>query len=179
MFQRAASSRKAHFPALGASLALVAAMSTLAACGREQPAKAPPPANAAASAAASAAAADSGHATMHATALPAARSKAQGMAALMALPELKAWSGALEKSSGGAVRGALIEYDPKPRLIGGKSYWQFSFVENGSDAAHPRESFLVAERGDEILVDDLETDGTLSLEQWRKQKRPLERGGAR
>jgi hypothetical protein len=105
----------------------------------------------------------------------ATRTREQAMTALMALPELKAWSSQLEKTSGGKVRGALIEYDSKPRIIDGKSYWQFSYVENGSDAAHPWDSFLVAQQGNEILVEDFGTEDTLTLEQWRKDKRPMER----
>ena len=105
----------------------------------------------------------------------ASRTREKAMSALMALPELKAWSSQLEKASGGKVRGALIEYDSAPRVINGKRYWQFSFVENGSDAAHPWESFLVAYQGDEILVEDFGTDTPLTLEQWRKEKRPMER----
>jgi hypothetical protein len=103
------------------------------------------------------------------------RSKEQAMAALMALPELKAWSSQLEKSSGGKLHGALIEYDPQPKLIDGKRYFQLSFVENGSDAAHRWESFLVAETGNDILVEDAATDKTLTLDQWRKEKHPMER----
>lgn len=105
----------------------------------------------------------------------ASRTREQAMSALMALPELQAWSSQLEKASGGKVRGALIEYDSAPRVINGKSYWQFSFVENGSDAAHPWESFLVSKQGHEILVEDFGTDTPLTLEQWRKEKRPMER----
>ncbi|MES2760205.1 MAG: hypothetical protein V4693_22745 [Pseudomonadota bacterium] len=106
------------------------------------------------------------------------RSKEQAMAALMALPELKAWSAQLEKSSGGKVRGALIEYDPAPKLIDGKRYFQLSFVENGPDAAHRWESFLVADSGNDILVEDAATDKTMTLEQWRKDKHPMARTSA-
>lgn len=113
-----------------------------------------------------------------AAAVPAVRSKQAAMAALMALPELKAWSSQLEKQSGGTVRGALIEYDTTPKLIDGKRYWQFSFVENSSASAQPWESFLVAESGDEILVEDLDSDSTLTLAQWRKEKNPMARAGA-
>ena len=106
---------------------------------------------------------------------PAAKlSKQEAMNALMSLPELKAWSALLEKTSGGQVRGALIEYDQQPKLVDGVSYWQFSFVENGSDAAHRWESFLVAGNG-VILVEDLGADRQLTLAEWRQQKRPLER----
>jgi hypothetical protein len=104
-----------------------------------------------------------------------ARTKEQAMNALMALPELKAWSARLEKESGGKVRGALIEYDATPKVIDGKSYWQFSFVENGSDAAHRWESFLVAQSGDEILVDDDVSGKAISLEQWRREEKPMEK----
>jgi hypothetical protein len=106
-----------------------------------------------------------------------ARSKEQAMAALMALPELKAWAGQIEKSSGGKAHGALIEYDPNPRLIDGKRYYQLSFVENHADAAHHWESFLGADTGDEILVEDASTDKTMTLEQWRAAKNPIARSG--
>jgi hypothetical protein len=114
------------------------------------------------------------------TAAPASetRSKEQAMAALMALPELKAWSAHIEKSSGGKARAALIEDDPNPKLIDGKRYFQLSFVENSAEAAHRWESFLVAETGAEILVDDASTDKTMSLDQWRAAKNPITRTGA-
>lgn len=106
------------------------------------------------------------------------RSKQQAMAALMALPELQAWSSQLEKASGGKVRGALIEYDPRPKLVDGKRYFRLSFVENASDAAHRWESFLVAEAGNDILVEDGATDRTLTLAQWRATKHPGARTSA-
>lgn len=100
------------------------------------------------------------------------------MNALMALPELKAWSAYLEKSSGGQTRGALIEYGPTPKAIANKRYWQFSYVENTPDAAHRWESFLVGQDTDDILVDDFETDRPLTLAQWRRDKRPMQRTAA-
>lgn len=106
------------------------------------------------------------------------RSKQQAMEALMALQELKAWSSQIEKSSGGKARGALIEYDSKPKLIDGKSYFQLSFVENSSDTARRWESFLVAESGEDILIEDGATDKTMTLEQWRATKQPLSRTSA-
>ena len=112
-------------------------------------------------------------------AAPAARSKQQAMAALMALPELQAWSARIEQSSSGKLHGALIEYEPSPKIIDGKRYWQLSFVENGSDAAHRWESFLVAQDGDEILIDDPLTDRVLSLAQWRIDNHPMQRAAAR
>ena len=33
----------------------------------------------------------------------------------------------------------------------------------------------MASRGDDILVEDLATDGLLSLERWRKDKQPMQR----
>ena len=153
MLKQESSNQRVRAAALAALIALV---SVLGGC-REAPAPAAP--------AASASAVDPG----------ATRTRQQAMDALMALPELRAWSSQLEKASAGKVRGALIEYDSADRVIKGKNYWQFSFVENGSDAAHPWESFLVSKQDNEILVEDFGTDTPLTLEQWRKQKRPMER----
>jgi hypothetical protein len=148
--------KKRHFPLVALS---IAAMSTLfAAC--EQVKQEPAPAAVAAAA----------NGTL--------RTKEQAMAALMALPELKAWSERIEKSSGGKLRGALMEYDTQPKVIGGKRYWQFSFVENGSDAARLWESFLVSDKGDDILVDDAASEQPMTLAAWREQKRPMEQTGA-
>lgn len=107
------------------------------------------------------------------------RSKQEAMASLMALPELKAWSAQIEKASGGKLRGALMEYDAAPKVVGGKTYFQFSFVENGSDAARNWESFLVADRGGEILVDDAAGDKPLTLAEWRRDRKPMEQQAAR
>jgi hypothetical protein len=103
------------------------------------------------------------------------RTKEQAAAALMALPELQAWSALLEQESHGKAHGALIEYDPAPRKIRGKSYWQFSFVENTADAALRWESFLASSSDDEILVEDTDTDELLTIERWRKEKQPSKR----
>lgn len=147
-------------PASGLALAVIALALALGGCRDQTAPPAPSPA------------------TQAAPAASAERTKQQAMDALMALPELKAWSAQLEKSSGGKVHGALIEYDQAPRVIDGKRYWQFSFVENAADAAHTWESFLVAQHGDEILVEDAATDQTLTLEQWREQEKPLARTSA-
>lgn len=97
-----------------------------------------------------------------------ARSKEQAMAALLAVPELKAWSEQIEKRSKGKAHGAVIEDDPTPREINGKKYYQLTFVENRADDVRRRESFLVAQQGDEILVEDPETDTLQSLQDWRR-----------
>jgi hypothetical protein len=106
------------------------------------------------------------------------RTKSQAMKALADLPELKAWSAHLEKSSGGTVHGALIEYGPTPKVIGDKSYWQFSYVENTPEAARRWESFLVGENNPDILVEDDESGIPMPLDQWRKEKQPLTRTSA-
>jgi hypothetical protein len=105
------------------------------------------------------------------------RTKPEAMAALMALPELKAWSEYIKLSSKGSSHGALIEYGPTPKTIGAKRYWQLSYVENTPDSAHRWESFLVGENNPEILVEDAESDQPISLEQWRKEKQPMARIG--
>ena len=90
------------------------------------------------------------------------------MASLLALPELQAWSRQIEQRSQGKAHGAVIEDDPVPREVNGKKYYQLSFVENRADDARRRESFLVAQDGSEILVDDTGSDTLLSLQEWRR-----------
>ncbi len=97
-----------------------------------------------------------------------ARTKEQAMAALLAVPELKAWSEQIEKRSKGKAHGAVIEDNPAPREINGRKYYQLTFVENRADEVRRRESFLVAQQGDDILVDDTETDTLLTLQEWRR-----------
>lgn len=132
----------------------------LAGCKREQP---PVPARPAASAPA-------------APSAP-ARTRDQAMASLMALPEVKAWSEQIEKGSHGRSHGAVIEDDPAPRLLGGKPYYQLSFVENRPKDIHRRASFLVARQGDEILVEDAQADTVQSLSEWRRNIRNVELKG--
>lgn len=89
------------------------------------------------------------------------------MATLMALPELTAWSAQIERRSGGKAHGAVVEDNPAPREVNGKTYYQLSFVENRAQDARRQESFLVAQDGSDILVDDTESDALLSLQEWR------------
>jgi hypothetical protein len=103
-----------------------------------------------------------------------ARTREQAMAQLMALPELKAWSEQIEKNSRGKAHGAVIEDDPAPRVIDGKSYYQLSFVENRKQSVHRRASFLVAKNGDDILVEDALTDTVESLSEWRRNIQRVE-----
>jgi hypothetical protein len=97
-----------------------------------------------------------------------APTREQAMANLMEVPEVKAWAAQIEKNSRGKAHGAIIEDDPQPRIINGKPYWQLSFVENRANAVHRRESFLVAQAGDEVLIEDPETDKLLTLPEWRR-----------
>jgi hypothetical protein len=98
----------------------------------------------------------------------------QAMASLLALPEVKSWSQDIEKRSRGKAHGAVIEDDPTPRLINGRQYWQLSFVENRADKVHRRESFLVAQTGQQILVEDTASDTVVPLDDWRRSIRRVE-----
>jgi hypothetical protein len=104
-------------------------------------------------------------APMVAAVADAARNQEQARAALMALPEVKAWSVQIEQASNGAHHPALME--EAPLTVNGKKYWQLTFAESGADAVQRKETFLVAQTGDEILVRDFEKDTTVSLAQWR------------
>jgi hypothetical protein len=97
-----------------------------------------------------------------------APTKEQAMEKLMALPEIKTWSAQIEQKSHGKAHGAVIEDDPNPQMVNGKPYWQFSFVENRADAVHRRESFLVAQSGDEVLIEDTATGTMMTLPEWRR-----------
>jgi hypothetical protein len=102
------------------------------------------------------------------------RTRDQAVAELMALPELKAWSAQIEKASHGSAHGAVIEDDPAPRILNGKPYYQLSFVEDRKQDVHRRASFLVAQQGDDILVEDDATDSVQSLGEWRRNIRKVE-----
>jgi hypothetical protein len=103
-----------------------------------------------------------------------ARTREQAMAQLMALPEVKIWSEQIEKNSHGKVHGAVIEDDPTPRVIDGKSYYQLSFVENRKQDVHRRASFLVSKQGDDVLVENLENGSLESLSEWRRDIQRVE-----
>ena len=103
-----------------------------------------------------------------------AMTREQAMAALLALPEVKAWSQDIEKRSRGKAHGAVIEDDPTARVINGRAYWQLSFVENRADKVQRRESFLVARTGHQILVEDTANDTVVSLDDWRRSVRRVE-----
>jgi len=100
---------------------------------------------------------------------------ARAVDALMALPEIKAWSAHIENATGGRAHGAVMETSPETRLVDGVAYYQLSFFENTPDAAHRWESFVVTPDGKRILVDDIVTGDLLSLEQWRKDNAPMQR----
>jgi len=129
------------------------ALCALAACKGEKPAAPPKPA------------------AVQAPAAAPVRTRDQAIAALMALPELKAWSTEIEQRSHGKAHGAVIEDDPTPRVIEGKAYYQLSFVEDRKQNVHRRASFLVSKQDDEILVEDGETDAVQSLAEWRRNIR--------
>ncbi|MGK5064576.1 hypothetical protein [Janthinobacterium sp. LB3P112] len=100
---------------------------------------------------------------------------ARAVDALMALPEIKAWSAHIEKATGGRSHGAVMETSPETRLVDGVVCYQLSFFESTPDAAHRWESFVVTPDGKRILVDDIVSGDLISLEQWRKDNAPMQR----
>lgn len=100
---------------------------------------------------------------------------ARAVDALMALPEIKAWSAHIEKASAGRAHGAVMETSPETRLVDGQPYYQLSFFESTPDAAQRWESFVVSPDGKRILIDDIVSGDLLSLEQWRKDSAPMQR----
>lgn len=159
------------------SLAVLSAVlaTGLAACSprsAEAPASAPASASAAAIPAATAAASTP---QANAPAKAPKLSKDQAIGVLLDLPELKAWSDKIEQASNGKSHGALIEFDATPFQHKGKTYYQFSFVENTPEAVQRWENFLIAPDDGEILIEDPISGELLSLARWRKEKQPLRR----
>lgn len=146
---------------IGAIVAVVVAISAGTAVTHRRAAKQPAPAPVAASAPASAN-----------TAKPPSE---QAVTALMALPELKAWSGWIEKKSKGAAHGAVVADASGNRTINGRTYQAYSFVENDAESAHFWQGFYVTPTGDSILVEDAATGDVVSVEEWRQKDKPLER----
>ena len=157
--------------ALSAAIAAVITVLAIAYFTRGAPA----PAIDVASASATASATLSGAPAVASAPFKGPRSNAEAKQALMDLPELKAWSAHLEKSSAGSVHGALIEYGPTPQIIKDIRYWQISYVENTPEAAHRWQSFLVGVDTPDILIEDDATNTTLTLAQWRATKNPMAR----
>jgi hypothetical protein len=143
--------RAAHLPSLRLIAAALALSCAVAGCKRAER-EAPTPAPAAPSVAAQP-----------------VQTRDQAMASLLALPELQAWSKQIETRSHGKAHGAVIEDNPVPREVNGKKYYQLSFVEDRDQDVQRRESFLVAQDGGEILVEDTGSDTLLSLQEWRRE----------
>jgi hypothetical protein len=108
------------------------------------------------------------------TAPQTAVSRDAAQATVQALPELQAWSAYIERRSGGRSHGGLMANDTAPRMVDGRPCWAVDFVENGPDAVHRWETFLVDARDRSIRIDDVVEGRVLTLEQWRAQ-RPLDR----
>jgi hypothetical protein len=99
---------------------------------------------------------------------PAASAPQPAVAALLALPEVKAMSEQIEKSSMGAAHGAIIGGDAEPKVVDGKTYQSYSFMESDPKISRRIQGFYVTADGKDILVDDIETGDAIPLEEWRK-----------
>lgn len=112
--------------------------------------------------------------TEQAIAIPATLTKEQAVAIISELPEIKAWSDYIERTSEGKVHGMIMEPAAELTTLDGKQYWSVDFYENQPAQSHRWESFLVGLDHKDILVDDLE-DGFISLQTWRDTKKPMAR----
>ncbi|MFI3155082.1 MAG: hypothetical protein QX199_02880 [Methylococcaceae bacterium] len=107
--------------------------------------------------------------------LPAAPiTKEQAAAMISELPEVKAWSGYIERTSEGKVHGSIMVSPEELITSDGKQYWPVDFYESQMTNLHRWASFLVSLDTQEILVDDSE-GGIISLQEWRDSKKPMER----
>lgn len=90
------------------------------------------------------------------------------------LPEVAAWSQFIAEESGGTAHGATMVDRDHTEQIDGKEYIAVGFYENHPDHTNRWETFLVDPGDSTILVDDVQ-DGVMTLEQWRHEKKPMER----
>lgn len=107
-------------------------------------------------------------------ALPVPLNKEQAMAIIAELPEIKAWSDYIERTSDGKAHGMIMEPPAEVTLLDGKQYWSVGFYENQPAQSHRWESFLVGLDHKDIWVDDIE-EGFISLQTWRDTKKPMAR----
>lgn len=106
-------------------------------------------------------------------AIPTTITKEQATAIIFELPEIKAWSIDIERTSEGKVHGMIMDPPTELTNIDGKQYWSVDFYESDSTHLHRRESFLVSLDSKDILVNDI-ADGPISLQEWRNNKKPME-----
>jgi hypothetical protein len=106
-----------------------------------------------------------------AAAKPAAQPSQPAVAALLALPEIKAAAEQIEKSSMGAAHGAIIGGDGDPKIVNGKTYHSYSFMESDPKISRRLLGFYVTSDGKDILVDDIETGESITLEEWRARSK--------
>jgi hypothetical protein len=107
-------------------------------------------------------------------AIPSELSADKAETLIFELPEIKAWSNYIEQKTQGKVHAAIMVSSKEPQELDGKQYWSVDFYESQQTHVHRWESFLVRIDGKEILVDDL-ADGPIGLQEWRDQKKPLDR----
>jgi hypothetical protein len=105
---------------------------------------------------------------------PVAITKDQAVSIIFELPEIKAWSSYIERTTEGKVHGLIMTPSEESVTIGGKQYWSVDFYESQPTHINRWESFLVSHLGKEILVDDI-MDGAITLQEWRNSKKPMER----
>ena len=107
---------------------------------------------------------------------PATISAEQATEIVEKLPEIKAWSAYIKRTTHGKVTSALMVMPEEPETVEGKRlrYWSVGFYENQPDHYHRWDTFLVRVDGKEILVEDLSGD-PITLKQWRKEEKPMDR----
>jgi hypothetical protein len=107
--------------------------------------------------------------------VPAAISSDQATGIVWKLPEIKAWSAYILRTSHGKIHAALMVTPEEPVEIEGKRYWTVGFFENQPEKYLRWETFLVRLDGRQILVEDATSGDNLTLEQWRRQEKPMDR----
>ena len=94
------------------------------------------------------------------------------------LPEIKAWMGFIERKSDGRSHAVvMINVEDPVKEDDGRLYWPVGFLEDTGPLVHRWETFLVRADGSEIMIEN-DVDpaaGMLTLDRWRKERKPMEK----
>jgi hypothetical protein len=108
---------------------------------------------------------------------PATISSDQATEIIWKLPEVKAWSAYILRTTQEKVHPALMVEPGEPVRVEGRRsrYWSVGFYEDQPDHTHRWDTFLVRVDGKEILVEDMTGGDPMTLTQWRKKEKPMDR----
>ncbi len=110
---------------------------------------------------------------------PATLGADQAVAIVEKLPEVKAWSAYIERTTSGKVHSTMMVEPDEPVSLEGKRYWAVGFFEDRPEYLHRWQTFLVRVDGKEVLVESAATGDAMTLKEWRRKEKPMDRARER